>query len=32
MSRGKVIVENGQWLGKAGDGKFVKRERSAFLR
>jgi dihydropyrimidinase len=32
MSRGKVIVDNGQWLGKAGDGKFVKRVRSAFLR
>ena len=32
LSRGKVIVENGEWLGKAGDGKFVKRERSQFLR
>ena len=32
MSRGKVVVDNGQWLGKAGDGKFVKRERSQFLR
>lgn len=32
MSRGKVIVENGEWLGKAGDGQFVKRERSQFLR
>jgi dihydropyrimidinase len=32
MSRGKVIVDNGEWLGQAGDGKFVKRERSAFLR
>jgi dihydropyrimidinase len=32
MSRGKVIVENGEWKGQAGDGKFVKRERSAFLR
>jgi len=32
MSRGKVIVDNGAWLGKAGDGKFVKRERSQFLR
>jgi len=32
MSRGKVIVENGEWLGKAGDGKFVKRERSQFIR
>jgi dihydropyrimidinase len=32
MSRGKVIVENGAWLGRAGDGRFIKRERSAFLR
>jgi dihydropyrimidinase len=32
MSRGKVIVENGEWLGKAGDGRFVKRERSQHLR
>ncbi len=32
MSRGKVIVDHGQWLGKAGDGKFVKRERSIFVR
>ncbi len=32
MSRGKVIVDNGQWLGKAGDGRFIKRERSALLR
>jgi dihydropyrimidinase len=32
MSRGKVIVENGEWLGKPGDGKYVKRARSEFLR
>ena len=32
MSRGKVIVDNGTWLGKPGDGKFIKRERSQFLR
>jgi dihydropyrimidinase len=32
MSRGTVIVENGEWLGRAGHGKFVKRERSQFLR
>ena len=30
MSRGKVIVENGQWFGKPGDGRFVKRQRSTF--
>ncbi len=28
MSRGSVIVENGEWKGKAGDGRFIKR--SAF--
>jgi len=32
MSHGKVVVENGQWLGQAGDGRFIKRARSAFLR
>jgi dihydropyrimidinase len=32
LSRGKVIVDAGQWLGKAGDGRYLKRERSAFLR
>jgi dihydropyrimidinase len=31
MSRGKVIVQNGEWLGKAGDGRFVKRARSEYL-
>jgi len=25
MSRGKVIVENGKFLGRAGDGVFLKR-------
>ncbi len=25
LSRGKVIIENGKFLGKAGDGKFLKR-------
>jgi dihydropyrimidinase len=30
MSRGKVIVDGAQWLGKAGDGRFVKRARSTF--
>ena len=32
MSRGKVIVDGDQWLGTPGDGKFIKRERSAYLR
>ena len=31
LSRGTVIVENGKWLGKAGHGRFIKRERSAAL-
>jgi dihydropyrimidinase len=32
LSRGRVIVDGEAWLGKAGDGRFVKRERSNFLR
>jgi dihydropyrimidinase len=32
LTRGKVIVDGETWLGKAGDGRFVKRERSNFLR
>jgi dihydropyrimidinase len=31
LSRGKVIVDGDQWLGQAGDGRFVKRERSGAL-
>ena len=31
LSRGKVIVDGETWLGKAGDGRFVKRERSLVL-
>jgi dihydropyrimidinase len=29
LLRGQVIVENGQWLGKAGNGKFIKRQPGA---
>ena len=29
LSRGKVIVDGERWLGKAGDGRFVKREPEA---
>ncbi len=25
LSRGKVVIENGEYLGKAGDGRFLKR-------
>ena len=25
LSRGKVVIENGQYKGKAGDGQFLKR-------
>jgi dihydropyrimidinase len=32
LSRGRVIVRGDEWLGKAGDGRFIKRERSSFLR
>ena len=31
LSRGKVIVEGETWLGKPGDGRFLKRERSSAL-
>jgi dihydropyrimidinase len=30
LSRGKVIVENGQYTGKPGDGQFLKRGKSIF--
>jgi len=29
LSRGKTIVENGQYVGKSGDGQFIKRGRCA---
>jgi dihydropyrimidinase len=29
LSRGKTIIENNQYLGRAGDGKFLKRGRCA---
>jgi dihydropyrimidinase len=29
--RGKLIVDGDQWLGKAGDGQFLKREEGAFI-
>jgi dihydropyrimidinase len=32
LSRGKVIVDGAEWLGQAGDGQFLRRERSSFLR
>jgi dihydropyrimidinase len=31
LSRGKIIVDGEEWLGQAGDGRFLKRQRSAFL-
>jgi dihydropyrimidinase len=31
LSRGKTIIENNQYLGRAGDGKFLKRGRCAAL-
>jgi dihydropyrimidinase len=30
MQRGKVLVENGEWHGKEGDGRFVARSRTMF--
>jgi len=32
LSRGKVIVDGEAWLGRPGDGRFIKRDRSNFLR
>jgi hypothetical protein len=31
MSRGTVIVEGEQWLGRAGHGRFLRRERRGFM-
>jgi len=31
LSRGKIIVDGDEWLGQAGDGRFLKRQRSVFL-
>jgi dihydropyrimidinase len=31
LSRGKIIVDGDEWLGKAGDGRFIKRTRSPYL-
>ena len=28
LSRGKIIVDGDEWLGQAGDGRFLKRQRS----
>jgi hypothetical protein len=30
IQRGNVLVENGQWFGKEGEGRFVERSRTAF--
>ncbi len=32
LSRGKIIVDGDEWLGQAGDGRFLKRQRNAYLR
>jgi dihydropyrimidinase len=32
LSRGRVVVEGDEWHGETGGGKFLKRERSAFLK
>jgi dihydropyrimidinase len=32
LSRGKVIVDGEEWLGAKGDGRFLKRVRSEYLR
>ena len=32
LSRGKIVVDGEEWLGAKGDGRFLKRQRSAFLK
>jgi dihydropyrimidinase len=32
LSRGKIVVDGDEWLGAKGDGRFLKRQRSPFLR
>ena len=32
MSRGTVLVRDGQWVGPAGHGKFIPRSRADFAR
>ena len=32
LSRGKIVVDGDEWLGARGDGQFLKRSRSPFLR
>jgi dihydropyrimidinase len=31
LSRGSVIIDGGEYLGKPGDGKFVTRDRTQYL-
>jgi dihydropyrimidinase len=32
LSRGKIVVDGDEWLGARGDGRFLKRERSIYLK
>ncbi len=32
LSRGKIVVDGDEWLGAKGDGRFLKRQRSAYLK
>jgi dihydropyrimidinase len=32
LSRGRIVVENGEWKGEPGWGHFIKRQRSTFLK
>jgi dihydropyrimidinase len=32
LSRGKILVDGEEWLGAKGDGRFLKRQRSSYLR
>ena len=32
FSRGKILVDGDEWLGAKGDGQFLKRQRSTYLK
>jgi dihydropyrimidinase len=32
FSRGKILVDGEEWLGTKGDGRFLKRQRSVYLK
>jgi len=32
LSRGKILVDGDEWLGAKGDGRFLKRQTSSYLK